>query len=75
MLEVKVTSIGNSTGIILTKEVLGRLKVSKGDRLFLTETSEGYQLTPYDAKFLKQMKLAQKVMKEDRDVLHALAKA
>lgn len=75
MLEVKVTSIGNSTGIILTKEVLGRLKVRKGDRLFLTETPEGYQLSPYDTKFLKQMKLAQRVMKEDRDVLHALAKA
>ena len=75
MLEVKVTSVGNSIGIILNKEILSHLKVRKGDRLFLTETPEGYRLSPYDAKFLKQMKLAQKVMKEDRDVLRALAKA
>ncbi len=37
-----VTQIGNSTGVILPKEVVARLKVKKGGSVFLTETSDGY---------------------------------
>jgi len=33
-----VTQIGNSTGVILPKEAIARLKVKKGDSVFLTET-------------------------------------
>lgn len=75
MLTLKITTVGNSMGIVLTKEVLNKLKVKKGDTLYLTETPHGYQLTPYDEEFVHQIKEAEKVMKEDRDVLHALARA
>jgi putative addiction module antidote len=44
---VKITTIGNSVGIVLPKEVLNRLHVEKGDSLYLLETPEGIQLTPY----------------------------
>lgn len=61
-------------GVVLSKEVLSRLKVSHGDTIFLTESPEGFHLTPYDAEFSKQMELAQEIMKKDRDILRALAK-
>ena len=73
MLKAKVTAIGNSEGIILPKEALGKLKVHKGDFVYLIETSNGYEVVSYDEKFVQQMKIAQKIMREDRNVLKALA--
>jgi putative addiction module antidote len=70
---VKITQIGNSTGIILPKEVLSRLKVQKGDSLYIIETSDGIQLTPYDQDFSDEMQAAKRVMRKHRDVLHKLA--
>lgn len=71
---LKVTQIGNSVGVILPKEVLARLKVQKGDSLFLTDLPDGVALRPYDDEFAEQMTLAREIMKEYRDVLHELAK-
>ena len=73
MLKAKVTAIGNSEGIILPREALGKLKVHKGDFVYLIETSNGYEVVSYDEKFVQQMKIAQKLMREDRNVLKALA--
>lgn len=72
-MKLKITSIGNSAGVILPREVLERLKVEKGDALFLHETKEGYELSPYDPEFERTMELTERVMREDRDVLHQLA--
>jgi putative addiction module antidote len=69
-----VTQIGNSTGVILPKEVVARLKVKKGDSVFLTETSDGYSLSPYDPEFETQMTVARKGMAIYRNALHELAK-
>ena len=44
MKALKLQAIGNSTGVILPKEVLSRLRVSRGDRLYLQETSDGIEL-------------------------------
>ena len=46
MLKVKVTSIGNSMGIVLPKEALTKLKAEKGDVLYLVDGPEGLTLTP-----------------------------
>jgi putative addiction module antidote len=70
---VKITSIGNSAGIILPKEILEKLRVSKGDTLTVVETPDGIGLTPYDEDFATAMKLAEEIMREDRDVLKKLA--
>jgi putative addiction module antidote len=67
------TSIGNSAGVILPKEVLEKLRVGKGDTLFLTETPTGYSVSAFDEEFALQMQLAEQIMREDRDVLHQLA--
>jgi putative addiction module antidote len=74
MVKLKLTTIGSSTGLILPKEILGRMKVSKGDTLYLTESPDGYRISPYDPDFEEDMALARKVMRKRRDVLRELAK-
>ena len=74
MVKLKLTTIGSSTGLILPKEILGRMKVSKGDTLYLTESPDGYRISPYDPEFEEDMALARKVMRKRRDVLRELAK-
>jgi putative addiction module antidote len=69
-----VTQIGNSTGVILPKEVATRLKVKKGDSVFLTETPDGYTVTPYDPEFEVQIQAARRGMADYRNALRELAK-
>jgi len=71
--KVKVTTVGNSVGIVLPKETLARLNVKKGDTLYVTDTPDGVQLTPYDEKFVRVMEAANEIMRENRDVLRKLA--
>ncbi len=73
MASVKVVAVGNSTGVILPKEIVQRLRVEKGDTLYVLETPKGIELTPYDGEFAAQMEVAESVMREDRDVLKKLA--
>jgi putative addiction module antidote len=74
MYKLKLRPIGTSTGVILPKELLARLKVKRGDDLFAVETPDGYTLTADDAEFVRQMELAEDIMREDRSILKALAK-
>lgn len=73
MRTLKVTTVGNSAGVVLPKEILDRLRIEKGAVLYVLDTPGGIELTPYDPNFAKQMSLAEKVMREDRDVLRKLA--
>ena len=73
MNRMKVTTVGNSVGIVLTKEVLGKLRVSKGDVLYATETPNGIELSAYDPEFARQMDAAENIMREDRNVLKKLS--
>jgi putative addiction module antidote len=70
---VKIIPIGNSSGVILPKETLARLKVQKGDTLYLTDSPQGIRLVPYDEEFARQMEAAREIMRENRDVLQRLA--
>lgn len=75
MLSFKITTVGSSSGVILTKEAMSRLKVKKGDILYLTEApGGGFRLTPYDPDFARQMALSEEIMHDDREILRALAK-
>jgi len=69
-----VTKIGNSTGVILPKAAADRLKVKQGDIVYLTESPDGYTVTPYDPEFAEQMEAARQGMSEYRNALHELAK-
>ncbi len=73
-MRAKVSQIGNSIGLILPKGATARLKIKKGDIVFLTETSDGYTLSPYDPEFETQMNLARQGMAEYRNALRELAK-
>jgi putative addiction module antidote len=72
---VKLIAIGNSTGVVLPKDILARLRVEQGDTLYISEAADGtVRLTPYDPVFEEQMGLAETIMREDRDILRVLAK-
>jgi putative addiction module antidote len=70
---LKLTNIGNSVGVIFPKEILTKLRVEKGDTLYVVETSEGIELTSYRPDFAAQMDAAEEIMRENRDVLKKLA--
>jgi putative addiction module antidote len=70
----KILTIGSSVGIVLTKDVLTRLKVQKGDSLYISDTRHGIELTPYDPEFAEEMEAGRKVMRKHRDVLRKLAR-
>ena len=71
---LKLTQIGNSVGVILPKEALSRLKLGKGESVFLTETVDGYVLTPYDPALEEEISAGRAFMHEYRDTFHQLAK-
>jgi putative addiction module antidote len=71
--KVKVTTVGNSTGIVLPKELLAKLKIEKGDTLYVTETPDGVQLTPFEDEFARTMEAAEDIMRRYRDTLKRLA--
>jgi putative addiction module antidote len=74
MISLKLTTVGNSTGVILPKEALAKLNVNKGDQLFLTESPSGFLITPYSPEFAADMKLAEQLMDQYKDALRELAK-
>lgn len=71
---LNLTKIGTSTGAVLPKEMLARMKVAKGDTLYAIETAEGYLITPYDPAIEDQLEAGRQFMKEYRDTFKALAK-
>jgi putative addiction module antidote len=73
VMKLKITTVGNSAGVILPKELLARLRLEKGDELFALETPGGIVLTTYDPELAAQMEVAERIMREDRLVLHKLA--
>jgi putative addiction module antidote len=72
-MKIKITTVGNSAGIILPKELLARLRLGKGDALYATELPDGIKLTPFDPKLAEQMEVAEKVMRKRRTLLRKLA--
>ena len=74
MTSVKITTVGNSLGIVLPRELLQRLRVDKGDQLFLVETRDGVELVPYQPDFVAQIEAMERAARADRDVLRGLAR-
>lgn len=72
-MELKITQIGNSLGVILPKELLSRLKVEKGYSLHVLETNDGVELTPFDAELSEQLAVAERIIRDNRDLLRKLA--
>jgi putative addiction module antidote len=72
--EIKLRKVGNSVAMIVPKSVRENMGVSEGSYVYLTETPDGYKISPYDPEFSRQMDLARKLQKKHRDALHELAK-
>lgn len=72
-MRVTLTQIGNSTGLIVPKKLLDRLKVKKGDEVFLAETPDGFAVTHYNEEIERQMEALQKGMAKYRHTLRKLA--
>lgn len=74
MTELKIKSLGEGAGIVLPEEVLERLHLQEGDSLYVIETEEGIELRPSrKSQLTEQLRVAENVMQEDRDVLRRLA--
>jgi putative addiction module antidote len=72
---LQIKKIGNSTGLILPKELLARLKLSEGDKLHVVEQTErGIKLSPYDPKHVEAMEIARRSFRKYADTYRALAK-
>ena len=73
MVEVKVTEIGDSLGFVLPNEVLAKLRISKGDPLFLVPELDGYQLTTNDPTLAKQLEHVDDIITRYPNTLKQLA--
>jgi len=71
---LKVRKIGNSYGLILSKEMLDELGVREGDILFPVRMPDGVYLTPYDPDFEAVMESTRDYMRRHRNALSELAR-
>ncbi|MDU6239460.1 MAG: AbrB/MazE/SpoVT family DNA-binding domain-containing protein [Bradyrhizobium sp.] len=72
---LQVRKIGNSIGLILPKEMVARLNLEEGDKLFPVEQPDGgIMLTPHDPDFERAMTVARRGMKRYHNALSELAK-
>jgi putative addiction module antidote len=75
MVALKIRKIGNSLGVVLPKEVIGRLRTGEGEDVFLVEgPNNTYRITPFDPAFEKKMEKAEEILARYRNTLHVLAK-
>lgn len=69
-----IQKAGNSLGITVPKEILQKLNVIEGDRIFVRETANGVELTAYDPEVEKAMEAYKEVSILYKDALKELAK-
>ena len=75
VMKLEIKKIGNSTGIILPKELLARLGLAQGDAVHLTELPDrAVKLSVYDPHQDKVMEIGREVFREYRETFKALAK-
>lgn len=74
-MKLEIKKIGNSTGLILPKDLVAHLGLKTGDAVYATpDGAGGLNLTPYDPDFAESMRLVDEIMDEYRDTLKELAK-
>ncbi|HUO18440.1 MAG TPA: AbrB/MazE/SpoVT family DNA-binding domain-containing protein [Steroidobacteraceae bacterium] len=71
---VKVRKVGNSLGVILSRDVVEALGVAEGDELFAIRTPDGIRLTPYDPDFAQAIESTREYMRRHRNAMRELAK-
>lgn len=74
MVSLKLRAVGTSTGVVLPKEMLARLRAGQGETLYAIETPAGYTLTAFDPAVKAQVESGEAFMDRYRDAFAALAK-
>jgi putative addiction module antidote len=72
-MKLEIIRIGNSSGVILPKELLDRMNVEQGDTLYISKTPTGFEVSPNDPDLADYRKAAQTIMRDNRDALRRLA--
>jgi putative addiction module antidote len=70
---LKPRKIGNSTGVILPKELLDRIGASVGDEFGVIEDDGAVRLVPVRTDFAEGMRMVDEIMDEYRDTPRELA--
>ena len=72
---LQICKIGDSVGVILPKELVARLNLKDGDKLYPVQQPDGsLRLVPYNPKHARAMEIARKMTDEYRGTFTALAK-
>jgi putative addiction module antidote len=71
--ELTIRKVGNSMGVTFPKELLNKLRVSEGDKIYVTETPEGILLSAYTPNFAEAMEAYAEGSSKYRNTLHKLA--
>lgn len=74
MYKAKITTVGNSAGIVLPRSALAHLRLQKGDTVLVRETAEGLEMIPYEAEVAEQIEAANHLMKKHAKLLRGLAR-
>lgn len=69
---LKIRKVGNSLGVVLTRDLLDALGVGEGDTLFPVRTPDGIELTAYDPDFAAALEANRRYMRRHRDALRGL---
>ena len=70
---MKVRKFGGSLGFVLPKNIAEAMAIQEGDELFVSETPDGMNITPYDPDFADALEDAREFMRTHRDAFRALA--
>ena len=73
MSALKIRAIGNAKGVVLPQEILKKMNCEEGDSLYVIETKDGIELTPYDPEFASDMAMAERIMAKNKNLLRKLA--
>lgn len=71
--EIVLREAGGSVTATLPKDMVDRLHVRAGDRLYVIETERGLLLTPYDPDFDDAMRAFEEARRQYRTTLGKLA--
>jgi putative addiction module antidote len=72
---LRIRKIGNSAGVILPKDLMARLDLKEGDKLYVVDGAErGLKLTPYDPKHAKALEIARRSFRAYANTYKTLAK-
>ena len=74
MFKTKVRKVGNSSVVTMSSEMLAALDVKDGDTVYVTRSDDkGLKISAHDPDVVAALEAAERVMDENRDLLHALA--